>query len=139
MNHVTAPTLIAAALLTATATAAVAGPSLAARSEARLAKPLEGRVAGKPVDCISLHDIQSSEIIDRTAIIYRTSANRFYLNRPTAGQSALDRDDILVTDINTPQLCSIDTVKLLDRTSRIYSGFVSLGAFVPYTKVADPR
>jgi hypothetical protein len=119
-----------AALLAAAVPASAATPT----PQARLDKLLEGRVAGKPVDCINLRDIRSSEIIDRTAIVYRTGANRLYVNRPRGGESQLDRDDILVTRTSSSQLCSIDTVGLLDRTSRFQTGFVSLGAFVPYAK-----
>ncbi len=50
------------------------------------------------------------------------------------GASSLDDDDILVTKTTGSQLCSIDTVELRDRTSRMYSGFVSLGKFVPYRR-----
>ena len=126
----------------AAALAAVAAPTLAggaprASGEDRLAKALTGRVAGKPVDCIGLRDIWSSEIIDRTAILYRTGGGRIYVNRPRIGQESLDRDDILVTDTHSSQLCSIDTVRLIDRSSNFYSGFVGLGEFVPYTKVAS--
>ena len=58
------------------------------------------------------------------------------MNRPTSGQRSLDRNDILVTDTHSSQLCSIDTVRLIDRSSQFYSGFVGLGEFVPYTKDA---
>ncbi len=130
--------LAAAALATASAGLA-AGPSIAERGETRLAKATAGRTAGTPVDCINQQDIRSSEIIDRTAILYRTSGNRLYVNRPRSGATSLDSDDNLVTDTHTPQLCSIDVVRLLDRSSRSYSGFVGLGEFVPYVKVADAR
>jgi len=33
------------------------------------------------------------------------------------------------------QLCSIDSIQLHDRSSQMYSGFVSLGKFVPYRRV----
>lgn len=128
---------IGAALLAAALPAQAASPAATAKAEARLAKALDGRVAGKPVDCINLRDIQSSEIIDRTAIVYRTSGNRLYVNRPDIGQSSLDRDDILVTKTYSSQLCSLDTVHLLDRGTQFSSGFVGLGKFVPYTKVAS--
>lgn len=118
---------------------AVTAPSLTAattfpRGEEKLAKALDGRTAGKPVRCLNLRDIQSSEIIDRTAILYRTGGGRLYVNRPEIGRESLDNDDILVTRTFGSQLCSIDTVRLLDRTSRFYSGFVGLGEFVPYTR-----
>ncbi|MET0365178.1 MAG: hypothetical protein ABW169_11050 [Sphingobium sp.] len=99
----------------------------------RLAKALEGRVAGKPVDCIPLRQIQSSQIIDRTAIIYQVGRT-LYVNTPQSGANFLDSGDILVTDTHSPDLCSIDTVRLVDQGTRFPSGSVGLGKFVPYTK-----
>ena len=101
--------------------------------EAKLAKILEGRVAGAPVDCLQLRDIQSTEIIDNTAIVYR-SGRTVYVNRPRGGADSLDSNDILVTKTYTGSLCSIDPVNLVDRSSRFQRGFVSLDKFVPYTK-----
>jgi hypothetical protein len=124
---------LGAALIAAPATAL--SPKAQAKAEARLAKVLEGRTAGKPVNCINLRDIQSTEIIDGTAIVYRTSSRRLYLNRPVGGTS-LDSDDILVTNTYGSQLCSIDTVRLVNRVAQFPRGFVSLGEFVPYTRDA---
>ncbi len=126
--------LAGAALLTIGLPAAAAGRYDNSEAEARLAKALAGRVAGKPVDCINLRDIQSSEIIDRTAIVYRTGGGRLYVNRPTTGAESLDRDDILVTKTWDSRLCSIDIVRLVDRGSSFERGFVGLGEFVPYVK-----
>lgn len=119
------------------ATAFAAAPSATAREkldpEAKLAKLLEGRVAGKPQDCISLSNARSSQIIDKTAIVYN-SGSTLWVNRPRGGAESLDDDDILVTKTIGSQLCSIDTVQLHDRSSHFYSGFVSLGEFVPYRR-----
>jgi hypothetical protein len=115
---------------------ALAAPTDSSRGEQRLAAALEGRVAGKPVDCISLRYIRSSEIIDRTAILYRTIDGRLYVNRPRSGQRSLKSSDILVTKTTSSEICSIDTVRLYDSGSRIENGFVRLGKFVPYNKVA---
>ncbi|MET0240446.1 MAG: hypothetical protein ABW184_11180 [Sphingobium sp.] len=104
-----------------------------AKYEAALAKAIEGRVAGKPVDCIQLRDIRSSRIIDDTAIVYDVGRT-VYVNRPTSGATFLDSSDILVTDTRSSQLCSIDIVRLLDGSSRMMRGSVGLGKFVPYTK-----
>jgi hypothetical protein len=46
----------------------------------------------------------------------------------------LGSDDILVTHPVGSQLCSIDTVRLVDRVSHFPNGFVTLGEFVPYRK-----
>lgn len=121
--------LIGAVLMSATMSAQAARPD----PEARIAKALDGRVAGKPVDCIPLQQIQSSQIFDRTAILYKVGQT-WYLNRPASGATFLDSNDILVTDTRSPNLCSIDIVRLLDQSTRFPSGSVGLGKFVPYTK-----
>ena len=106
-----------------------------ARYDSKLAKALEGRVAGEPVRCINLRSIRSSTIIDKTAIIYEVG-NKLYVNRPAGGASSLGSDDVLVTKTSGSQLCDIDIVRLIDRSNHFPTGFVSLGKFVPYSKVA---
>ena len=104
--------------------------------EEKLAKMLEGRVAGEPRNCISLPATSNAEIIDKTAIVYR-SGGTLWVNRPTGGANSLDRDNIMVTKTIGSQLCSIDTVQMVDNTSRMWRGFVSLGDFVPYRKAPE--
>jgi hypothetical protein len=127
--------LIGAALLGASATALAAKPDNS-KNEAKLTAALAGRVAGKPVDCINMRDIRSSQIIDRTAIVYDLGGGTLYVNRPRMGADSLDSDNILVTKTYSSELCSIDTINLIDRGSRFQTGFVGLGEFVPYTKPA---
>lgn len=103
--------------------------------EQQLAKLLEGRVAGKPVDCIYMPTVGSSTVIDKTAIVY-DSGRTVYVQRPKVGAESLDDDDILVTELRSSQLCSIDTVQLRDRNGQFWRGFVGLDKFVPYTKPA---
>jgi hypothetical protein len=117
-------------LIAATAPAQAVSP---ADAEAKLAKALEGRVAGEPVKCINLRLVRSTEIIDDTGILYDTGRT-VYLNRPRAGADSLDRWDTLVTKLHSSELCSIDTVQLYDSASRMQTGFVFLGEFVPYRK-----
>ena len=129
MRHLI-PALIAAAALAAT-------PAAAAEKrdpEAELAKLLEGRVAGEPQKCITLSSVSGSQIIDKTAIVYRIGST-LWVNRPKGGAESLDDDDILVTKTIGSQLCNIDTVELRDSSSRMYAGFVSLGDFIPYKLV----
>lgn len=78
-----------------------ATPILAAadsRGAAELERALKGRVAGEPVDCLQLHEIRSTRIIPNTGIIYETNGGTLYLNRPSTGQTFLDKWDVLVTD-----------------------------------------
>ena len=128
-------TLIPAILAAAAMLAAPAAFAKDTRTpEQQLEKLLEGRVAGTPQDCINLAATNSSQVIDKTAIVYRVG-NTLWVNRPRGGADQLGDDDILVTKTTSSRLCSIDTVELRDRTSHMYSGFVSLGEFVPYRKV----
>lgn len=126
---------LAAALLASAgvATAASSQDSRNETGETKLAKALEGRVAGKPVDCITQRNIQSSRIYEGTAIVYEVGST-LYVNRPQSGASSLRSDPILVTDTHSSQLCSIDIVRLVDRSAHFQVGFVGLGKFVPYTK-----
>lgn len=125
------PLIIGGALLaTGSAQAAPRDP------EARLAREIEGRVAGDPVDCIDLHRVRSSRIIDNTAIVYE-AGNTLYVNRPRAGAESLDRWDTMVVRPFSSRLCSVDTIRMIDPTSQIMTGIVFLGEFVPYRRVRN--
>ena len=127
--------VLAAATVLSLSVSADARPRLA--PEAKLAKMLDGRVAGKTQDCIFLPTIRSTRVIDKTAIVY-DAGRTLWVNRPRSGAESLDDDDVLVTDLrgSGSSLCSVDIVQLHDRYSHFYSGFVGLGEFVPYKKVA---
>ncbi len=119
--------------LVGVAVPATAATRISETGEAKLAKALEGRTPGKPVECINLHTARSSQIYDGTAIVYE-DGRTLYVNRPTSGAESLRRDDILVSKTWTDQLCRIDTIRLLDQGTSFEHGFVGLGQFVPYTK-----
>ncbi len=112
-------------------TAAHAAPRL--HPEQQLARILQGRVAGKPVDCVNLQNVRSTQIIDGTAIIY-DAGSTVYVNRPRHAQS-LDHWDTLVTNLHSSRLCSIDVVQLYDASSRAWTGSVFLSDFIPYKRV----
>jgi hypothetical protein len=126
-----AAALAAGSLLLAGA-AADAKPRLTPEQE--LAKTLEGRVAGEPKDCIYLPRVVNTRIYDKTAIVYDTGTT-IWVNRPDSGASSLDDNDIMVTTPWNSQLCSVDIVRMVDRTVGFWRGSVGLGKFVPYTKV----
>ena len=101
---------------------------------------LAGTAASGPeaVDCIPPHQVRSSTIIDNEAIVFDAGAT-IYVNRPRAGRESLDQWDTLVTRPFGSRLCSIDTVRLLDATSRMETGTVFLGEFVPYRRKRTSR
>jgi hypothetical protein len=128
---------LAVALATATALLAVpaavsAKPKLS--GEERLAKIIGDRVPGEPVSCISQFQTRDMEVIDKTALVYKNGST-LYVNRPRNAES-LDDDDVLVTKLHGSQFCSLDIVQTYDRSGHFWNGFVSLGEFVPYRRVA---
>ena len=104
--------------------------------EAELARALQGRVAGEPVQCIDLHRVRSSRIITDTAIIY-DAGSVIYVNRPANGADQLNQWDTMVTRTPSTRLCNVDTVTMVDRASHSFTGVVFLGDFVPYRRVRN--
>lgn len=102
--------------------------------EERLAKMLEGRVAGAPVDCVRTLPNTDMTVIDGTAIVIKRGST-LYVNRTSDPQSLDDGDGLLLKRFGDGgQLCSIDTMTKFDRVSHFYTGNVFLSEFVPYTK-----
>ena len=126
-------TFTALALLSAGAVAQAREP---VDREAELARALDGRVAGEPVNCIDLHRIRSSRIITDTAILY-DAGSIIYVNRPRNGADELNQWDSLVTRTPSTQLCSVDTVEVVDLSTRSLTGIVFLGDFIPYRRVRE--
>ena len=122
--------VLAAAAVLAAPAAINAKPRLTPQQQ--LDKLLEGRVAGKPVSCISTFDSREQQVIDKTAIVY-DSGPVIYVNRTTNPES-LDSDDVQVVKIWGSQLCRLDTIQLHDRSGGFWQGFVGLENFVPYRK-----
>lgn len=119
----------AAALTVAPAGAA----SWAEKAQARLARDLEGRVAGHPVECIDMRQVRSSRIVDGEAFVYEAGST-IYVNRPRAGARTLDHWDKLLTLTETTRLCRTDTVRLYDPSFTFQTGLLFLGDFVPYRR-----
>lgn len=126
------------AIATTTAIALLAAPAAFAKprptGEQQLAKVLEGRVAGKPLDCLPMEASSDMQVIDRTAIVYGRG-NTIYVNRPSNART-LDSDNILVRKSHTARVCNLDIVDMVDQASHMRVGTVGLNKFVPYTKVA---
>jgi hypothetical protein len=124
-------TLLAGAALALTgATAALARS--AEENEAKLARMLEGRTAGEPVNCISALRSNRMEVIEHVGIVY-DSGNTIYVARPSNPDS-LGRNDIVVIERYGGQLCSTDVIRTVDRYQGFTTGAVFLDKFVPYTK-----
>jgi hypothetical protein len=104
--------------------------------EEELARAIQGRVAEAPVQCIDLHRVRSSRIINGTAIVY-DAGSVIYVNRPENGAEQLNQWDTMVTRTPSTRLCNVDTVTMIDRASQNFTGVVFLGDFVPYRRLRN--
>jgi hypothetical protein len=127
--------LIHAALI-AGLTAAPIAPLAAARltPEAQLAKLVDGRVAGKPVDCINLSiSSNDSQKIPGLAMAYRQGTT-WYVSRFQDGCPQLSDDTILITKVHSSQLCRGDFAELRLSGANIPVGTCVFDSFTPYRK-----
>ena len=104
------------------------------KGEKKLAKLIEGRVAGEPVRCIRSMPNDRLTVIDDTAYVYGRGKT-IYVQK-TRHPDRIDRDDVLVQRrFSSSQLCRLDVVTAVDRFSGIFSGPIFFDDFVPYTRV----
>jgi hypothetical protein len=111
---------------------AVAGAAPLAPGEAKLAQALQGLSAGKPLKCLKLRNARSS-IIDGTAVIFESSGALF-VNRPLAGAESLSASNALLIKSLTGEICRGEGIRLFDNNSRVETGLIFLGEFVPYRR-----
>jgi hypothetical protein len=104
------------------------------KGEQRLAKLIEGRVAGTPVPCIRTFARDRMEAIAGVAYVYG-SGNTIYVQR-TKDPEKISNDDALITNRFSPtQLCRLDQMTTIDRFNGFFTGVVFFDDFVPYTRV----
>ncbi len=126
---------IAVTLAALAGVALVTGPAVARErlsGDQKLAKLLEGRVAGTPKSCINTRVNQDSQVIDGTALVYG-HGRTIWVNVPYNARD-LDDNDALLTRQYSSNLCRQDIVTTFDPHGGFYTGNVFLGDFVPYTR-----
>jgi hypothetical protein len=127
---------LALSLMAVAAVGLAAGPTTARErltGQERLAKLLEGRVAGQPQSCISTMVNRDSQVIDRTAVVYGRGRT-IWVNVPQNARD-LDDNDAMLIRMYGSQICRQDIVTTFDTSSGMYTGNVFLSDFVPYTRV----
>lgn len=124
------------AALALAATGLLAAPAVTAgerlTGEAKLAKMLEGRVAGEPTSCVNTYANTDMTVIDGTALVFKRGST-LYVNR-TLDPDQIDQHDTLVTRTHGSRLCRHDIVYTIDLPMGFYTGNVFLTDFVPYRK-----
>ena len=108
------------------------------KGEKRLAKLLEGRVAGEPVRCIRTFPNLPMQTIEKTAYVYGRG-DTIYVQR-TRNPGDIDESDALVTQrFSASELCRLDPMTTVDRVLGFFTGAVFFEDFVPYTRVKDDK
>lgn len=105
------------------------------KGEKRLAKMLEGRVAGEPERCIRTIGSRSLTKIDDTALVYK-SGDTIWVNYTKTPEAIDDSDYLVIRKFSGTQLCRTDQVETFSRGGNFFSGVIFLDDFVPY-RVAD--
>jgi hypothetical protein len=124
--------ILAGAALALSGATAVSAKSLAEKNEARLARMLEGRVAGEPVTCINAFRSNDIHVLEKVGIVY-DAGNTVYVARLT-DPDMIDAWDVPVIERFGGQLCTTDIIRTVDRSSGFFTGAVFLEDFVPYRR-----
>ncbi|MEM6856893.1 MAG: hypothetical protein AAF559_03405 [Pseudomonadota bacterium] len=107
------------------------------KGEKRLAKMLEGRVAGDPQNCIRNLPTERTRTIDGAAYVFG-SGNTIYVQRTTDPKRIDDRETLVIRRFGGGgRLCRQEAVRTVDPVTGIFGGGVIFVDFVPYTRVKD--
>lgn len=115
------------------AAALVLPVALAASTGARR-DPLAGRVAGEPVNCITLNRNTSPEIVDGRTILYRETERRVWRTGPVDNCPSLRPLNTLIIDVYGAQLCRNDRFRTVTPGTSIPSAYCRFDRFTPYDK-----
>lgn len=106
------------------------------KGEARLAKLLEGRVAGEPVRCIRNQRNIQMQTIDKTAYVYGRGST-IWVQRTTTPENINGNEALVSIRFGASELCKLDQMNTIDRQLGFMTGVVFFEDFIPYTKTKD--
>jgi len=130
------PTFAALLLLACAASAGAKAPEpakLDPKEAKALASALEGKVAGKPVACVSSFRGENLHAIGDHTLVYRVSKKLTYRNDLQGACHGLRFGDTLVLRVTGSQYCRGDIAHVVNLPSGALTGSCALGDFVPYT------
>lgn len=126
----------AAILFAAPALADEANDRMMTKGEVKLAKMLDGRVAGEGRSCIRTIGSRNLQQIDGTALVYR-DGDTIWVNRTRTPEQIDDSDIMVIRRFSGSSLCRTDNIEMVDRFSGFFSGVLFLDDFVPYRRADD--
>jgi hypothetical protein len=107
---------------------------LSPKEQADLTKVLDGKIAGKPVNCVSSINGRNLRAIGDSTLVYQVNRNVVYKNELLGRCTGLSWGDTLVLNVRNSQYCRGDIARVVNLQSGMMSGSCALGDFVPYTK-----
>lgn len=81
-------------------------------------------------ECIYLHRVRSTRVIDRIGIAYEMPDRKVWLNRPKWGASSLNGYLVMITQGSRNKLCAGDIVQFVDSSLVGFRSAVALGPFI---------
>lgn len=123
--------LSALAISGAMACAIAGGAAISAPD--RDGKSVAMQPAGNPIDCVNLRQIRSTEIIDDSTIDFKMAGGKILRNKLPYRCPSLKSEDAFSYRTSLTQLCSIDTIRVLQSYGgRLQEGTsCGLGKFQP--------
>ena len=109
------------------------GSARQAEASATLARELDGRVAGAPVNCIGNSASTRPMIIDSHTILYR-DGGRVYRNDVVGSCPRLTPYNTMIVEVQGGQLCRNDRFRVLEPGTTIPGPYCRLGQFTPYER-----
>jgi hypothetical protein len=128
--------LFLAASFLSSCTAGMSSPQpRSLRAENELHRALDGKVAGRPIDCLQSRTSGDMQIIDDNTILFR-EGRRIYVQAPRGGCAPLGSGTYtLVThSYGGMGLCRGDIVRVFDLQGGFEVGSCSLNEFVPFER-----
>lgn len=127
--------LTAAAFATLAGCAPVQPQPRSPKALAELNRYLDGRIAGKPQNCLPSYRADDMVIIDDNTVLFR-DGSRVWRSEMQGGCPNLgaQRYAMVTRQFGTNSLCRGEIVQLLDTSTGTYAGSCSFGDFVPYER-----
>lgn len=122
-------------LLIVTAIAALTGGATVGISAKK--EPAPVRAVGNPVNCVSLRNIRSTNVVDASTIDFKMNGGKTYRNSLPYSCPGLKFENRFSYRTSTSQLCNVDIVRVLhDYGGRLNEGAgCGLGKFQPVEKI----
>ena len=107
--------------------------AISTAAPARLRETPIATPAGKPVDCLQLHQIRETRVRDDRTIDFYTYGREVYRNTLPLQCPELGFEEAFGYKTSTQQLCSVDTITVIRRGSTLPGTTCGLGSFQPVT------